>query len=280
MATSVAPNNTYTAYTKPTPGEAVVTQTTVTQTTQGAVAEYPVKQNIFASIFGILAAVAMFLGAVLILAAAALILRDSSYHYTSIGGLLIAGFSLWFIAAVLNNVSPLGYFNKGARNQAGYHIFNFIASVLAWVAFALFIAGAACWLSQYGNPRYAGEILWVIAGSLWLVSLLVRDMGVRYDAMNTYKNYPVLPNTVNDTQYKKNLGAHISSIWGNALATDLYLISSVLFLLGAIMFVARGRNYGINDYTARQFEIAAGCMWIVGAGIVLFASLAHCVARR
>jgi hypothetical protein len=279
MATSIAPNtyNYNQAYTKPVPGETVVTQTTVTQ--QGAVGEYPVKQNIFASVFAVLAAVGMWLGAVLILTAMALLLRDASYHYRSIGGLLIAGFSLWFISAVLNNISPLGYFNKGARNQVGYHIFNFIASMLAWIAFALFIAGAGCWLSQSGDARYAGEILWVIAGSLWLASLLLRDMGVRYDAMNTYKNYPV-GNNNNDTQYKKNLGAHISSIWGNALATDLYLISSVLFLLGAIMFVARGRNSTFDGYTSNQFQTAAGCMWIVGSGIVLLASIAHCVSRR
>jgi hypothetical protein len=261
---------------KPVPGE-VITQTTITQNNNNyAQPTYHKGFEVFSTIFAVIAGVGMWLGAALILTAMALVLRDVNYHYTSIGGLLIAGFSLWFLAHLANWIPNFGGFGKNTRS--GYHIFNFFGNMLALIAMALFIAGAACWLSFYGNARYAGEILWVIAGSFWVASMLVRDLGVRYDAMNTYKNYPVGGN-LNDTD-KKMLGAHVSSIWSNALATDLYLISSVLFLLGAIMFVARGRNYDQNFYTAGQFQVAAAILWLVGSGIVLFASILHCIARR
>ena len=169
--------------------------------------------------------------------------------------------------------------------RSGYHIFNIFANLLAVLAFALFIVGAALWLSTFANPRYGGEIVWIVAGGLWLISMIVRDFGLRYDAMNTYKGYPVLPTTVNnqqDTTAKRALGAHISSIWSNALATDGYLIASTLFLLGAIMFAVRGRNYeqDTTGYTSRQFETAAAVLWLVGSCIVFFAAIAHCVARR
>ncbi len=267
-------------FNKPVPGEtAVVTQTTVNTQAAPIVGTAPTKGfSIFSTVFGIIAGLGMWLGSCLVLTAMALLLRDSSRYYTDIGGLLIAGFSLWFLAALFNWVPNFGGFSK--QNRSGYHIFNFFANILAVLAFAVFIAGAGCWLSAFGQPRYAGEILWIIASGMWLASLLLRDMGVRYDAMDTYKQYPVLPNTVATTETKKGLAGHLSSMWSNALATDLYIISAVLFLIGSIMFLSRGRNIGINEFTSNQFQIAAGCMWIVGAGIVFFASLLHCVARR
>jgi hypothetical protein len=259
------------------PGE-VITQTTVTTTGANNYAAPSKGFNVFASIFGVLAGVGFFCGAVLILTAMALLLRDSTAYYTQIGGLLVAGFSLWFLASLLNWIPNFGGFSK--TNRSGYHIFNVFANLLSLIGFALLIAGAGCWLSSNLNSRYAGEILWIIGSSFWLVSLLLRDMGIRYDTMNTYKNYPVLPTTNNNNQQKSQLGAHISSVWSNALATDLYLISSVLLLLGSIMFLARGRNAGINGYTSDQFQVAAGVMWIVAAAIIILASIAHCVSRR
>jgi heme/copper-type cytochrome/quinol oxidase subunit 2 len=102
--------------------------------------------------------------------------------------------------------------------------------------------------------------------------------------MRTYKDYPILPTTATvnnaDNNVAKARGARISSLWGNAIATDLYLVSSVLFLLGAIFWVCRENNYNINGYTAGKFENAASILWIVGSSIIFFAALAHCVARR
>jgi hypothetical protein len=279
-------NNGYVA--KPVPGESVVTQTTVTQTTTAPV--YATENKGFAtfsSVFGILSGVGYWLGSVLNLTAMALLLRDRNFYYTEIGGLLIAGFSLWFIASLLNWVPNFGGFAKRTGvngTRSGYHIFNIFANLLAAVSFALFIIGAALWLSRFNDPRYGGEITWIVAGGLWLISMIIRDLGLRYDAMNTYKGYPVLPTTVNqqDTTAKRALGAHISSIWSNALATDGYLIASTLFLLGAIMFAVRGRSQEQDPtwYTSRQFEIAAAVLWLVGSCIVFFAAIAHCVARR
>ena len=266
---------------KPIPGETVVTQTTVTQQTLAPVAA-PVNKGfeIFSTVFAVLAGLGMWLGSVLVLTAMALLLQNSGFYYTHIGGLLVAGFSLWFIASLLNWVPNFAGFGKSTRS--GYHIVNVFANFLAACGFALLIAGAACWLSTMTNPRIAGPILWIIGSGLWLASMLIRDMGIRYDAMNTYKNYPVLPTTVNanETNNKSALGAHISSVWGNALATDLYIISAVLLLVGSIFFVARNNNFSVDGYAATIFEQTAGILWIVSAVLVFFASMAHCVARR
>src|SRR3989338_8787904 len=77
------------------PGESVVTQTTITQTVAPAFVPESKGFAIFSSVFGALSALGWLLGSVLILTAMALALRDSQFHYTSIGGLLVAGFSLW-----------------------------------------------------------------------------------------------------------------------------------------------------------------------------------------
>jgi len=279
MATTAQNVYNPTALTKPVPGEAVITQTVITQ--QPAVAAAPVNKGyeIISGIFSVLAGVGMWLGSVLILTAMALTLRDSGRYYNDIGGLLVAGFALWFLASF---TSWLGNFSGFAPSTfTGYHAFNFFFSTwFGWMGFALFLAGAACWLSEFENPRAAGEILWVIAGSLWLGSMLLRDMGVRYDTMNTYKKYPYQdPNIATDPNrtYK---AAHISSIWSNALATDMYLVASVLFLIGSIMFLVRGRNFDINLYTSGQFQTAGAIMWLVGSCIVFFFSIAQCVSRR
>jgi hypothetical protein len=223
----------------------------------------------------------MFCGAALILTGMALVLRDVNFYYTTIGGLFIAGFSLWFLAALFNWVPNFGGFSKRSgpgNTRSGYHIFNIFANALAWIGFAVLIAGSGCFLSSFGNPRYAGEILWIIGSGIWLGSMLLRDLGLRYDAMNTYKNYA--PATVNDPNAKKGIGAHLSSVWSNAFATDLYLVAATLLTVGAILWAVRGRSFDRDVYTATTFQTAAAILWIVSAGIVIFASIAHCIARR
>jgi len=288
MATAVVPNNNMyqpAMVTKPIPGETVVTETTITQTQNYASPVVNKGFDIFSTVFSLIAAFGYFCGAALLLTAMALVLRDVDYHYTSIGGLMIAGFSLWFLSALINWVPNFGGFARvgPGGTRSAYHIFNIFANALSWIGFALLIAGAACWLSAFGNPRYAGEILFVIGSSIWLAGMILRDLGLRYDAMQTYKNYPAA-NNVNapamDAEAKRGLGAHISSLWGNALATDLYLIAATLFVVGSALFIARGRNFDRDFNTAQTFQTAWATVWLVASGLVLFAAIAHCVARR
>jgi hypothetical protein len=285
MATTVANNAAPTTqvYTKPTPGETVITQTTVTTAPAYTTTTANKGVSIFSTIFGIIAGSLMWIGAVLVLVGAALAIRDITYYTVSIGILFIIGFSLWLLASLANWIPNFSGFGKNQANgyRSGYHIWNFFANILAFLAFALFIAGAGCFLSSYGSPRYAGQILWIIAGSFWLASMLLRDLGVRHDAMDTYRQYPVLPNNVAaDADYKNGLRAHLSSIWSNALATDLYLVASVLFLVGAIMFDASGRSMPYSAFTADKFTVAFSVLWVVGASIVFIGSILHWIARR
>ncbi len=267
------------------PGANVITQTTITQTAAPAIVPESKGFQAFSSTFGALSGLGWWLGSCLTLTAMALALRDSSFYYTQIGGLLVAGFSLWFIASLLNWVPNFGGFAKTGPNGArdGYHIFNIFANLLIAAGMILLIAGAGCWLSGFNQPRYSGTILWIIGSGLWLGGLLIRDFGLRYDAMRTYKDYPVVANATNDPNYntlRKQRGGMISSLWGNALATDMYLIAATLFVVGSIFWLARNNNYELNGYTAGKFENAASILWIVGSGIVFFAAIAHCVARR
>lgn len=254
---------------------AVVTQTTITQPVTSKYAPVNKKFEIFSSIFGVLAGIFMFVGAVLNIIAMGLILRNGSYYYYTTGILLVIGFSFWFASALLNWIPSFGGFARSTRS--GYLLFNFFGSILGLLAFALFVIGAAFWLSVYGGLRYAGQIIWIIAGSFWVASVLLRDLGVRWDGMNTYKNHPV---DGTNTTNKSALAAHLSSFWSNALATDLYLITSVLFLLGAIFFDSLGRNGGSTNYTGREFEVAAAILWLVGSSIIILSSISHCISRR
>jgi hypothetical protein len=260
---------------KPSSPGAVVTQTVITTQPTGTVHRAENKGlAIFSTIMSVLAGCGMWIGAVLVIIAMGLLLGDFFANYRAVGGLLIAAFSLWFLSSFCLWAPSFSGFGKTTRS--GYHIANFFAKLLEICAFALFLAGAACLLSDFLYPRYAGPILWIIAGSLWLGALLIRDMGVRFDAMNTYKNYPAATTDTTDKWYR----LHVSSIWSNSLANDLYLIAATLFLLGAIMFVCSNTNAGIESYTSREFQVAGAIMWIVGASLILLASIAQCIARR
>ncbi len=91
------------------PGEQVITQTTVTQTTTAPVVQTENKGfAAFSSVFGALAGLGMWLGSVLNLTAMALLLRDRNFYYTEVGGLLIAVRDLKFIFLTLARVSHFG----------------------------------------------------------------------------------------------------------------------------------------------------------------------------
>jgi hypothetical protein len=258
------------------PGATTQIVTTVTETVPVAPPAHK-GFEIFSSVFGVAASVLMFCGAALNLTAMALVLTNPISYDTTIGGLLVAGFSLWFLSAILLWIPNFGGFTLGTR--AGYHIFGVFANLLQLSAFALFIAGAGCSLSfgYLENIRLAGLILWIIASGLWLGGALLRDLGLRYDAMITYRDTPVLP--VDGTKDQR-LPLHLSSIWSNAFATDLLLLSATLFLLGSIMFLVEFNNRVIAPSTSRSFNIAGGVLWIVGSSIMLFTAIFQAFARR
>jgi hypothetical protein len=224
--------------------------------------------NDFSTLSSILSGTCMWIGAVLILTASALIIQDADYYYTAIGVVLVIGFSFWFVAAVANWLPSFGGFGK--RSRSGYHIINFFGACLAWISFAMLIAGAACWLSPSAESRSAGFTVWIISSCIWITSVLTRDMGVHWDGMNTFKNYPIIPTNRPDNASMNALGLHLSSLWGNAIATDLYMITAMSFLIGSALF----------RVDSRQFQVAAAWLWLGGSIVTLFSAIAQCVARK
>lgn len=227
----------------------------------------------FTSVFSALAGLGMFIGGILVLTATALLVRSYDFYYTSSGILLIIGFSFWLFAAVMNWIPTFGAFHGSTKNP--YLIWNFFASILACSAFILYITGACCWLSVYGTVRFAGEIIWIIAASIWCCSVLLRDMGVRWAHMITYRH----KNQVLNETEKLEIAVYQSSTWCNTLATIGYMIASLLLLFGSVMYNSRGRN-NVDSYTGRQFMITASIMWIIGASIAVGSSIPHCISRR
>jgi len=243
----------------------------------------------FETVMTVLGSIALWVGSVFLIAAMACLLRDGAYYATAVGVLLIIGFSFWLINSILKFIAPIASLGSTETRtpRRSFMVFYLICEIIAMM---IFIAGAGCWLSFYGNPRFAGEIIWIIASSIWLVGVLVRDIGVRWEQMNTYKNVMLpgsteariannqpAPNVATPTRRK--LGLFMLATWTNAILSQFYLVNVTLFLLGSIMFDTRYR--GNHDYfAARSLEIAAGVLWLVPSCIFFFMAIGHCVARR
>lgn len=241
--------------------------------------------GVFTWIMSVLSAVCWFIGAVLNIAAMSCQLSDATFYYNSVFVLLIIGFSFWFAAVVLNAIPSIGGYTRSHRS--GYLIAHSFYAVFAAVAMILFITGAGCFLSNRISTNIGGNVVWIIAGSLWLAGVFIRDLGLRYDMMNTYKNYPLTKDAntavLNANNGQSKLGRttqfklHMASIWANSVVTTFYFVVATLFLIGAIMYNAARNGAGVNY---QPFGVAFGVMWLVASIMIFFGSFFQCVARR
>ncbi|KAL0483801.1 hypothetical protein AKO1_014046 [Acrasis kona] len=309
MATLADTNNYYAPEKTMTGPGSVTTQTVVTQmptTTFVSVVDQPTtilpltvaptnyvssnkKYSRFETVMTVLGSICLWIGSILIIAAMACLLHDGAFYATSIGVLLIIGFSFWLANSILKFIAPIASFgNSETRTvRRGIMFFYLLAEIIVMM---LFVAGAGCWLSSYGHPRWAGEILWIIASSIWLAAVIIRDIGVRWEQMNTYKNVYLpggnearvagsqpAPNVA--TPYKRKLGFNLLATWTNSILSQFYLVAVTLFLLGSILFDTRYR--GSHDYFAsRSLEIGAAVLWLVPTCFFFFMAIGHCIARR
>jgi len=243
------------------------------------------KFGVFAFVMSVLSAVCWFIGAVLNIAAMSCLLQDIGFYYYSVFVLLIIGFSFWFAAVVLNAIPSCGGFTR--THRSGYLIGHFFYALFAGVAMILFITGAGCFLSFNTGTNIGGNVVWIIAGSLWLAGVFIRDLGLRYDMMNTYKNYPqgntaqnaiiAANNGQSDAKRTTQFKLHMASIWSNSVITAFYFIVAVLFLIGAIFYDSAVRG---QPSTYGPFHVATGVLWLIGSIMVFFGSFFQCAARR
>jgi hypothetical protein len=281
------------------PGSTIVSQTTVTSQPTG-VYEYGNSTagkglGIFSQAVGSLAGVGLGLGSLLLIIGSAIMLSDRrnygnfySNDYRSAGGLFLAAFILWFLSSLFSFCGIARLFKKDTRN--GYQGANAVHSLLWFLGTLCLIVGAGLWLDKNfdeGSQRYAGEILWIVGSALLLLAFLTRNIGTHADSISTARDQTFLPTAqanVPGSTYAGNQfdrftkPLHLGGVWGNALASALYLIGSGVFLLGAIHWHMRMRQSDIDSLY--QHQDIASVLWIVAGGIFFLGSLAHCAARR
>jgi len=202
------------------------------------------------------AAALVFTGAGLILSGSALLLKNWSYYYDTIGILMLIGFSSWAAASVM---SFIGSFRKGNDAKDRYIWINMASSVMFFLASATLIVGSAFWLTRNDDLRYTGRILWIVGGGLTMATFFTRVLGAFWDATDLYKHQTYLPaetaplraqeGAVIDFKPTEN---HKAIIWSNAIASTIYLVAATVFWIGTIamfMIWPYFENAGIEDLT-------------------------------
>jgi hypothetical protein len=244
--------------------------------------EYEAGSDNVTHIMHIVTAVGAFLifaGAACVLSGSALLLRDWSYYYNTIGILLLIGFSAWTGASIFNFI---GSFRSGNSPQDRYIWINLVSSVIFFLAGLNLILGAAFWLTSNDDLRYAGRILWVVAGGLTLGAFFTRVLGAFWDATDLYRHKTYLP--AETAPLRANEGtvldfeptdSHKAAIWGNAMASTIYLVAAATFWIGTIamyMMYPHTEKDGLEDLT--------GALWVASAGLMIFGGICHMVARK
>jgi hypothetical protein len=226
------------------------------------------------------AASLIFAGAGLVLSGSALMMRDWSYYYDTIGILLLIGFSCWGAASIF---SFIGSFRKGNDPKDRYIWINMASSVMFLLASANLIVGAAFWLTGNDDLRYTGRILWIVGGGLTLATFFTRVLGAFWDSTDLYRHETYLPAESAPLRAQegavidfKPTGNHKAIIWANNVASSLYLVAASLFWIGTItMFMIYpylATDYGMEDLT--------GALWCASSGLMIFGALMHIIARK
>jgi hypothetical protein len=250
----------------------IVTSTMITQETKTTtvapkvVSTKRTRWDNFLLVMNSLSTLAWFAGATVNIVGSSLFLGGDQFA-TAAGILYIIGFSLWAAAATIAFIPPLLHpFSRSSWVGAdinfrlkSYDIVNCFATAGIMASMTLFIIGAALWLSSTAGLNQSTVGIWVAAGSLWVLSTFVRDFALRRES--------------GDIRSKL-------SIFMRGIAADMMLVASVLFLLGAILFMVRYNNFSINTVTAQSFGVGAGILWIVGGATVATSSVTQAIAQR
>ncbi|KAL0484024.1 NAD/NADP-dependent betaine aldehyde dehydrogenase [Acrasis kona] len=256
------------------PGSVTVTQPV------SRVVEYEIGGDKITRIMHIItsaSAILMFSGAAMVLSGAAMFLKDRDYFHNTIGIVMTIGFGLWILSSLLSFAGSFRRYNK----KDGYVWSNIISSFLLLLASVVLVIGAAFWLCNM-NLQYTGRIMWIIGGGLLTVSLFIRLLGVFWDATDLYRHETYLPSE--SLPLRRNEGAlvdfkptksHKTAIWGNVLASTLYLAGATTFWVATY---AMRMLWPTNQKDG--FEHFTGILWIISMGLFIAGSIAHFIARK
>jgi hypothetical protein len=224
------------------------------------------KWDKFVLVLNILSSLSWFIGGIVNIIGTGLFLGGDQYTNAT-GILFIIGFSLWIIGTVMSMIPPL--VKPCVRTSwsgaditikvKSYDVVNTIASFGILASMVLFVVGSGIWLGSGLGLSLPSQIIWIIAGGLWVLSSFVRDFALRRESVE--------------------MASRITAMT-RGIAADLMLLASVLFLVGAVMFLIRGSNFTIDQYSSAQFGTAAGAMWVTGSAIIMGSSLTQGIAGR
>jgi hypothetical protein len=226
------------------------------------------------------AATMIFAGAGCVLAGSSLLLKDWSYYYNTIGILFLIGFSAWTLGSLF---SFIGSFRSNNNTADRYIWTNIFSSIMFFLAGVTLILGAAFWLTSNDDLRYTGRILWIVGGGLTLGSFFIRILGVFWDATDLYRHETYIPSNEKIPLRAregvvidfKPTESHKAAIWGNAIASSIYLVSATTFWIGTVCMFLMWPYLEKNG-----IEYLTGCLWIAAGGMMLFGAIAHVVGRK
>jgi hypothetical protein len=270
--TAVYPNAFNKAPTSPGASSQVIEYTT-TVTDTATLADEPSAFSAFLKTFGALAGVLFFLGGVLVVIGSGLVLGD--INYLAIGILWAIGYGLWFFASVFNWIASFGFCAKGTRSS--YMGMNFTATILLSIATAALTVAAAFYIANTPGLNNAGRILWVAGGALFVLSLAIRSLAVSVDGISGVKRYAPGLNRVQQEDREKRYKKYRVQYWGNVVTTMLYFAASIVFEIGAVMFLIGYRN---AEPVASSLIDFGAVLWIITGALFMAGAISHCVARK
>jgi hypothetical protein len=218
--------------------------------------------------FGILSSTCVSVGCLMIIIGSLLLLIDPS-HFRVAGGLISFGYLVWIVEPVIS-------FLMAIRNHItiGRQWINLLAITLSLIGFFVLSLGALFWIKDRYSNQMVGELLWVVGGSLLLLSHVIKmpyEYSIELEIAKSKLLHPFSSYVDPSTPILRTATTQRSYIRLKALATGLFVIGYVLFLCGAGSLLVRSVRGTTND-PASVFEQIGAVLWICASGVTIFAS--------
>jgi len=221
----------------------------------GPVAVQQKKRNVVGKFFLVLGTVGWIITSILAIIGSGLVLGGIGGIHTAGGILYIIAFCIFTAGSVsffLSDLISMKVANRSFFSWLGF--FLWFSSALFVVTSILLIIAASLYTDNFFAPSLlAGDIIFIIAWSMFFVGTFLRWLGSQYASFEFAK-----PLSIRGERFRA---------WSMDIAMTAYMVAAIFLDIGAVLYIFEPHGH------YRVLELAGAILWIIGFGVLMLGSV-------